>query len=162
MSSKVTVTPRMPLAYRAIFVILDIALPVMGIAFNLLDPLQALANFTPHPTSPINLETHVLLDCTSGFFAALIFINVYLLVYRPNDLVVWKGLVGGVLLQDLFMIRGFLLELSLRNGGVAVANWSGQDWGNVVGYSVIALVRALFVAGVGLNSSQGVKDRKKA
>lgn len=154
----------MPLAYRVIFAILDIALPVMGIAFNVLNPLQALGNFTPHPKSPINLETYVLLDCTSGFFAALAFINVYLLVYRPNDLVVWKGLVGGVFLQDLFMIRGFLQELGMRNGSAAVVGWSGQDWGNVVGYSVIALVRALFVLGVGVgpNPGQTRKELKKA
>lgn len=148
----------MPLAYRVLFVLLDIALPIMGICFNTFAPANALQNFTPKPTTPINSETYVLLDCTSGFFAALAFINVYLLLYRPNDLVVWRGLIAGVLLQDLFMLGGFLRELRLRDGGVATADWSGQDWGNVIGYSAIAMLRGLFVVGVGLGKGKGVKE----
>ena len=57
------------------------------------------------------------------------------------------------------MIGGFLRELRLRDGGVAVADWSGQDWGNVGGYAVIALVRALFLTGVGVGS--GMTGREK-
>ena len=56
------------------------------------------------------------------------------------------------------MVGGFLRELRLRDGGVAVNDWSGQDWGNVVGYSAIATVRGLFVAGVGLGGGKGVKE----
>lgn len=149
---------RMPIAYRILFILLDVALPIMGICFNLFAPVQALQNLTPNPTTPINLETYVLLDCTSGFFAALAFINIYLLLHRPNDLEVWRALCAGVLLQDLFMIGGFLRELRLRDGGVAVADWTGQDWGNVGGYTVIALLRGLFVAGIGLGRGKGMKE----
>lgn len=104
------------------------------------------------------METYVLLDCTSGFFAALAFINIYLLLYRPNDLVVWRGLIAGILIQDLFMVGGFLRELRLRDGGVELADWSGQDWGNIGGYTAIALLRGLFLAGVGLGGGKGVKE----
>lgn len=101
----------------------------------------------------------MLLACTSGFFAALAFINIYLLMYRPNDLVIWKGLVAGALLQDLFMIGGFLTDIRSRGGtGFGVADSSGKTWGNVVGYSMIALLRVLFVAGVGLGGSKGKKE----
>lgn len=149
---------RIPIAYRVLFVLLDIALPIMGICFNTFDPVSALGNFTPRPTTPINMETYVLLDCTSGFFAALAFINIYLLLYRPNDLVVWRGLIAGILIQDLFMVGGFLRELRLRDGGIELADWSGQDWGNVGGYTAIALLRGLFLAGVGLGGGKGVKE----
>lgn len=131
----------------------------MGITFNTFTPAKALQNFASNPTTPINPETHVLLACTSGFFAALAFINIYLLVHRPNDLVVWRGLITGVLLQDLFMVGGFLTEIRSRGGiGVGIADWNGQDWGNVVGYSTIALLRGMFVAGVGLGGDKVKKD----
>lgn len=133
-------------------------LPIMGITFNTFTPVNALGNFAPNPTIPINPETHVLLACTSGFFASLAFVNIYLLAYRPNDLLVWKGLIAGTLLQDLFMVGGFLTELASRGGsGIRLADWSGQDWGNVVGYSVIALLRGLFIAGVGLGEDKVTK-----
>lgn len=132
---------------------------MMGIGFNTFAPVNALQNFVPSPVSPINPETHVLLACTSGFFASLAFVNIYLLVYRPNDLVVWKGLITGTLLQDLFMVGGILKELRSRaDGGITLADWDGQDWGNVVGYSAIALLRGLFVAGVGLGANKAGKE----
>ena len=156
-----TTTPRIPPIYRAIFIALDIILPLTGILLNTFSPLTALQNYTPTPSPAINPETYVLLDCTSGFFAALCFINVYLLVYRPHDVVVWRGVVGGVLLQDLFMVGGFLREMRLRQA-MGVTVWTGADWGNVGGYTAIAIVRGLFVMGVGMGGTgPGVAEMKK-
>lgn len=149
-----------PLPYRIIFVFLDVALPFMGIAMNTFAPEMALQNFTPKPSSSISPETYVLLDCTSGFFAALAFLNIYLLVYRPNDVPVWRGLVGAMILQDLFMIGGFLRELRLREAKFP-AGWSGQDLGNVIGYSAIAMVRALFVLGIGMGQTISSGSKKE-
>jgi len=143
-------TTKIPLPYRIIFFIIDIAGPLIGITLNIFNPVSTLEQYTAHPQDPPNLETLVAIDCSSGFFATLAFLNIFFLLYRPNDILVWRALTGSVILQDLFMIGGFARELNLRGG-----EWRGQDYGNVLGYSAIVAVRALFVLGVGIGERRG-------
>lgn len=134
------------MTYRALFIVFDILLPIVGIALNTFSPKFPVSGYTLDPQEPLALEILILLDCTSGWFAALAFISTFFLFYRPNDLLIWKGLIGAIFLQDLFMLGGFARELKLRG-----SQWTGDDYGNIIGYSAIALVRALFVVGVGLD-----------
>lgn len=56
-------------------------------------------------------------------------------------------------LVDVFMLGGFLRALSTE-GRMDTSGWRGDDWANVGGYAVLALVRAAFVAGVGLRQRE--------
>ena len=143
---------KIPLVYRVLFVVFDILLPAMGIFLNAFSPITPLTNYTANPVTPPNLETLVLLDGTSGFLAALAFLNVFFLLYRPNDILVWRALIGAVLLQDIFMLGGFARELKLRGG-----DWRGEDYGNIGGYILIAAVRSLFLLDVGMDR-KGVRS----
>lgn len=53
---------------------------------------------------------------------------------------------------DLFMLLGFARGLALEGRLSSTASWRGQDWGNMLGYTFIGLVRLAFVAGVGVQA----------
>lgn len=142
-----------PLFYRIAFLLFDVAMPVMGIYGNLLDPAFVLGGFTPKFISPPNNETQVLLDAGAGWFAALILLNLGFLRYKANDVTVWKILEAAIILVDVFQLVGFA-RLYQAEGKMAMSQLSGQDLGNVIGYSVIALVRTAFVLGIGLSSKK--------
>ena len=148
-----------PILYRLAFGVFDIAMPAMGIYANLLDPGFVLGGFTTKFISPLNNETRVLLDAGAGWFAALILLNIAFLRYKANDITVWKILETAMILVDVFQLLGFA-RLYAAEGKTEVASLSGQDLGNVIGYSVIAAVRAAFVLGIGLSSAKA-KTKKR-
>ena len=152
-----TTNVKIPLVYRALFIGFDILLPIMGIFLNAFSPITTLTSYTHYPVTPPNLETLVLLDGTSGFLAALAFLNMFFLLYRPNDILVWKALIGAVLLQDVFMLSGFARELKLRG-----SDWRSEDYGNIVGYIFIATVRSLFLLDLGLDRKVSRSNNLKA
>jgi hypothetical protein len=138
-----------PLFYRVVFVIFDIALPIFGTVMHTFNPAFILSGFTPTPTVPAVSETLLLMDTLAGWYASLALMNIVMLKYRRNDMLVWRTMVAGTLLLDVFMLAGFAKALR-REGRVAVGSWTGDDWSNVGGYTVITLVRSMFLLGVGM------------
>lgn len=149
------------LPYRIAFMIFDILLPTFGIYNNIANPTDVLAMYTRNPTAPVSIETRFLLDSGAGWYAMLLFTTVYLFLKKPDDVISWTALQGGVLMTDVFMLFAFYREMDTTGRLLATGSWSGQDWGNVVGYSFIALVRISFVSGVGLGGAGKGKESSK-
>ena len=97
---------------------------------------------------PPAVETQLMLDREAGFFAGIVLLLAGLLRARPNDVTVWKYVLGSLLLVDLFGLAGFFRAF-VDGGRTNVGEWRGGDWGNVLGYTVLAASRAAFILGVG-------------
>jgi hypothetical protein len=110
-----------PLLYRIVFILFDIALPIFGTFMHIFNPSVILSGFVPSPSSPPATETILLLDTLAGWYASLTLLNVVFLSYRPNDLLIWRAMEGATLLVDIFMLGGFARSLM----GVEVNNWRG-------------------------------------
>ncbi|PWN93205.1 hypothetical protein FA10DRAFT_16032 [Acaromyces ingoldii] len=149
-----------PTFYRVVFFLFDVAMPLFGVVANTTMPEFIVSAYTPKIAKPIATETIVLLDGMAGFFACLIFLNLYFLSTKANDVTVWRGLQGGTLLTDVFMLFAFGRALSTE-GRTTLESWRGEDYGNVVGYTVILLVRLAFVLGLGLKEEQRPQSEKK-
>lgn len=138
-----------PTFYRISFAIFDIVLPLSGIVGNLFAPTFILNNYTSLYVSPPATETILLLDAMAGFLASLSFMQIYFLRTKPNDMTVWRGMQGGTLLVDIFMLGGFARAL-IAEGRTDWMNWRSDDWSNVGGYVAISAVRMAFLLGVGI------------
>lgn len=138
-----------PIFYRICFTIFDIFLPIFGVFGNLIAPTFILNNYTSLYVSPPATETILLLDAMAGFLASLAFMQIYFLSTRPNDMTVWRGMQGGTLLVDIFMLGGFARAL-ITEGRTDCMDWRSDDWSNVGGYVVIAAIRLAFLLGVGI------------
>ncbi|KZP04920.1 hypothetical protein FIBSPDRAFT_878038, partial [Athelia psychrophila] len=123
--------------------------PLSGIVGNLFAPTFILNNYTSLYVSPPATETILLLDAMAGFLASLSFMQIYFLRTKPNDMTVWRGMQGGTLLVDIFMLGGFARAL-IAEGRTDWMNWRSDDWSNVGGYVAISAVRMAFLLGVGI------------
>ena len=139
-----------PIGYRAFFFVFDIVLPVFGTYAHVFNPAFVLGGAVSRFALPPATETVVLLDTLAGCFASLAITQSYFLYTRPNDLTIWRGLNVGTFVLDLFQLASFYRAL-VAEGRLDTSLWRGEDYGNIVGYTIIALVRAAFIAGVGVN-----------
>lgn len=141
-----------PIGYRAFFTVFDIVLPIFGTYAHIFKPAIVLGGAVTRFALPPATETVVLLDTLAGCFASLAVTQTYFLITRPHDVPVWKGLNVGTFVLDLFQLASFYRALAAE-GRLDTSLWRGEDYGNVVGYTVIALVRAAFIAGIGVDST---------
>lgn len=65
-----------------------------------------------------------------------------------SDIKVWKIIVAGVLLIDVSILASVYVSLE-RQGRLEMEKWRWQDWGNVLWTGGVAIIRGLFLAGVG-------------
>ncbi|KAF2487119.1 hypothetical protein BDY17DRAFT_3681 [Neohortaea acidophila] len=150
---------QIPTFYRICFTVLDPMLAAFGVYANIFNPSMMLGRFTASPRLPPSPETTVLLHGMAGFFAMLVVLQVVLLRLRPHDVTVWRCVQAGILVQDLFMMAGFVTEMRLT-GRVDMSAWRGDDWANLAIYPLLVLLRSSFVFGFGGSSGQGEKRTK--
>lgn len=74
-----------------------------------------------------------------------------------SDIRLWKVVVGGTLLVDLSLLASAYVSLR-HQGRLDFAAWRWQDWGWVSYNSGVAIIRSLFLAGVGVTS--GIKGKR--
>ena len=137
-----------PKPYRVFFRVVDPTLSLFGVIMHLQSD-KILPNYALEPTMPPATETRLLLDALVGFFAGLAFLQAVLLRARPNDVVVWKCLQAATILIDLAMLAGFYRALS-STGRLDVSTWRNEEWNNIMINSFVAMIRTLFVLGVGM------------
>lgn len=65
-----------------------------------------------------------------------------------SDIKVWRIIVAGVLFIDLAILGSVYVSLQ-RQDRLEVEKWRWQDWGNVLFTGGVAVIRGLFLAGVG-------------
>lgn len=144
----------MPLYYRIPFTIFDIILPLYGVYAKFATPDAILSQgFGSKLLLPRVAETTMLLDSSAGWDASLAFMSTYFLMNKPHDQTVWIGINGGTLLVDFFML--FALGRCLHDQNrLSPSTWTGIEYGNVVGYTVIALMRITFLCNFGTRKFQ--------
>ncbi|KAJ7583858.1 hypothetical protein C8J56DRAFT_952035 [Mycena floridula] len=147
-----------PAFYRHFFTTIDPLMCLGGVFGNILAPASILASYTATPSLPPATETIVLLDGMAGFFAGMAFTQIFLLRAKKEDLTVWKAVQVSMVFVDIFMLFGLARALIGQRGGMDTTSWRGQDWGNIVGYPALILIRLAFLAGVGMGRKG--KDKK--
>lgn len=65
-----------------------------------------------------------------------------------SDVKVWRIIVAGVLLIDVAILASMYVSLE-RQGRLEMASWRSQDWGSLLWTGGVAVIRGLFLAGVG-------------
>lgn len=147
-----------PAFYRILFSTVDPLLGLIGgVLLNLVSPASTLNSYTPLFTSPPAPETTILLASSSGFFAGLAFLQLYLLRARPADLVVWRALQGALIAVDAAMFAALVGAL-VREGRVDKMLWRAEDWVNMVMYPALLTIRLAFVSGVGMDAPGDLDD----
>jgi hypothetical protein len=129
---------------------LDPLIALSGVLTHLLSPATMLKLYNPAATLPPRPETLTLLDINAGFLLATMPLQIVMLRLRPNDVAVWKCLQGSILIQDLGIIAAVLRSLSVQ-GRLDLGLIRVDEWGNIGILAGVAIIRAAFVLGVGLN-----------
>lgn len=78
----------------------------------------------------------------------MVFIQVYLLPKRANDLLVWRAFEAGTLLIDLGLLAAVGRSLSAQ-GRLELGRLRAEDWGNLGITGTVAVVRGAFLLGLG-------------
>lgn len=136
-----------PLVYRIFFPTLDPILATIGIFSTLFRPETFLVSYFPNPA--ITHETRFALDALVGFFGSPVVLQVFLLRLRPDDIAAWKILQACILVQNAFMLGGFL-RIKSREGRADPRAWTRAEWGKQVGVVGAATIRIAFILGIGL------------
>eukprot|EP01113_Clastostelium_recurvatum_P042779 TRINITY_DN6965_c0_g1_i1.p1 TRINITY_DN6965_c0_g1~~TRINITY_DN6965_c0_g1_i1.p1 ORF type:complete len:153 (-),score=31.91 TRINITY_DN6965_c0_g1_i1:120-578(-) len=133
---------------RVLFFVFDFLMPLGGVVGHFADPQTILSGFTSKaPLTPPAVETQVLLDGMAGWYAGLMAMHLYLQFSSraKHDRSIWNLVMVNLILVDLGMLIGFTRALLAEGRLYGVDTWRTQDYANIVGYTVIALVRLLFV-----------------
>jgi hypothetical protein len=131
--------------YRFWFTTLDPIFSATVPLGALFAPALSVKSFAPPAALPPSIEATVLLTILSGFFCALILLEVYLLRARPNDLAVWNSVQAGTLIVDVHLLYTLAKVL-----GLDPRTWRVEEWANVVFTSWVAVLRIVFLMGVGI------------
>ncbi|KAG9496676.1 hypothetical protein J7337_011454 [Fusarium musae] len=132
--------------------------------FTWIDPLTVLPTvyaliFTPEfiLDGLIPLNQAFLFHQLAALFA-FVAIMLAVLLRVSSDIKVWRVVIGGVLLIDIAILISVFVSMKQQGrSGLSMFRW--QDWGNYLFTGWVAVVRALFLAGVGVG---GVNKGKVA
>ncbi|KAM5360886.1 hypothetical protein ACJZ2D_013453 [Fusarium nematophilum] len=69
-----------------------------------------------------------------------------------SDVKVWRVITAGVLLIDLTILASVYVSLE-QQGRLGLEAWRWQDWGNLLWTGGVAVIRTLFLAGVGFKAA---------
>lgn len=150
---------QIPSFYRVWFTVIDPLFSSLGVFGSLFTPASVLSSFSPTFANPPSIETTVLLDTLTGFYLALIFLQVVLLRARPTDLTVWRGLQAATLIVDICILAGMMRALSAQ-GRTDPSTWRAEEWPNMGITAGVAVIRSAFLLGVG--TGEGTKPKRKS
>ncbi|ORY01109.1 hypothetical protein BCR34DRAFT_100669 [Clohesyomyces aquaticus] len=141
-----------PVLYRLLFLYIEPVSTLLGAIFaHFLQPKYLiLTHSTSAPGQSVPISTSIVLSQLANLYL-LLSINEALVLRATNDLRVWKTFLFGLLVADL----GHLYSVRLVGGWVywQFWVWNSIDWGNVGFVYLLAFVRILFLAGVGVPRS---------
>ena len=141
--------------YRIWFTTIDPIISLSGIYLNIFNPTTILSSYSPIYASPRS-ETILLLDTVAAFLAGLVYLEVVLLRVKAADMVVWRAVQAGQLIVDLGMLAAFTRALKVQ-GRMGIGNWRAEEWGNYGITAGVAVIRVLFLTGVGIGRKKGRK-----
>lgn len=82
------------------------------------------------------------------------------LLRSTSDLKVWNIVIGAVLMIDIALLTSLYVSLD-HQGRLSIVQWRSQDWFNWIITGFVAVVRVIFLAGVGVTkdkSQEGVNS----
>ncbi|KAI7764638.1 hypothetical protein LZL87_003843 [Fusarium oxysporum] len=139
--------------------------------FTWVDPLTVLPTvyaliFTPEfildGLIPLSMSAynpdHAFLFHQLAALFAFVAIMLAVLLRISSDIKVWRVVIGGVLLIDIAILLSVFVSMK-QQGRSELSMFRWQDWGNYLFTGWVAVVRALFLAGVGVG---GVNKGKMA
>lgn len=79
------------------------------------------------------------------------------LLRSTSDLKVWNIVIGAVLMIDVALLTSLYVSLD-HQGRLGLVHWRAQDWFNWIITGFVAVVRVIFLAGVGVSKNEPSKD----
>jgi hypothetical protein len=144
-----------PAFYRFYFRWSDPAICLWGAYMDFFTPAFDFHAFVPESISPYNPYFDTILQQLGGSLLMLAVIDIVLLRYT-NDINIWKILQLAVLVYDSTLLVSIYYSLG-QQGRLSLSALRWEDWGGIVITAQAAVVRSLFLLGVGLGSSKGKK-----
>ncbi|KAG7407012.1 hypothetical protein Forpe1208_v013348 [Fusarium oxysporum f. sp. rapae] len=143
--------------YRIWFTWVD-PLTVLPTVYALIfTPEFILDGLIPLSMSAYNPDQAFLFHQLAALFA-FVAIMLAVLLRISSDIKVWRVVIGGVLLIDIAILLSVFVSMK-QQGRSELSMFRWQDWGNYLFTGWVAVVRALFLAGVGVG---GVNKGKMA
>lgn len=146
--------------YRVWFTWVDPLTLVPTVYAIIFMPEFMLDGLIPAEMSSVNPDQAFLFHQLAALYAFIAIISAGVLRASP-DLKVWRIVQAGILVVDLAIIASFYVSLE-QQGRLELAKWRGQDWGNIGFTGTVAIIRSLFLAGVGVGGTAAIKGKKRA
>ncbi|KAF8863782.1 hypothetical protein BDZ45DRAFT_670022 [Acephala macrosclerotiorum] len=154
---------KLPAYYTAFFLIIEPVSALVGAFYAHFRPLDYLqlthaSSSAYADASSIPTSTLIVLSQLANLYL-LFAINEALVLRSTSDLTVWRTVLFGLLVADfghLYTVRQLGVEIYWN-----ALQWNKMDWGNVGFVYMGAMMRMLFLAGVGLNTASGREAAKR-
>lgn len=144
-----------PLFYRIYFRYADLALAIWGAYMDFFTPDVVYNAFVPTALAPRNPLHDFLTQQLGGALLMCAFMDLVLLRYT-TDVNIWKIWEAALLCYDAALSYSIYYAL-MQQGRLSLGALRLEDWGSIVITAQAALVRLLFVFGVGLKKGKGAK-----
>lgn len=125
----------------------------LSVATN--DPPSLLQN----PDTVIN-PAQVLVFNQFGAFCIFTFLLSVFMLRSTNDMSIWKMYEGSKCVVDIIVVRLITLEY-LRQGRLSPTTWTFEDWFSLPITAWCAVLRACFVAGIGMGKNRTILENKR-
>lgn len=138
--------PHIHIFYRVWFQWVDPLVLIPTIYALLFTPQVMLDAFIPPPLSAYNPDQGFLLHQLAAMYA---FVAIVLGVglRATNEIKIWKVIIGGILAVDIAILASVCVSLEQQG---RLGDLRSADWGNIVFTGLVSVIRALFLAGVGV------------
>lgn len=138
--------PHIHILYRVWFQWVDPVVLIPTIYALLFTPQVMLDAFIPPPLSAYNPNQGFLLHQLAAMYAFVaIVLGVGLRV--TNEIKVWRVIIAGILVIDVAILASVYVSLEQQSRLGALRS---TDWGNIVFTGLVSIIRASFLAGVGV------------
>ncbi|KAF4997426.1 hypothetical protein FDECE_12077 [Fusarium decemcellulare] len=140
--------PNIHTFYRVWFTCVDPLTLVPTVYALIFTPEFMLEGLIPLTMSAYNPDQSFLFHQLAALYAFVAIMFAVVLRATP-DIKVWRIIIGAVLLIDIAILASMYVSLE-HQGRLELATWRWQDWGNLVFTGGVAIIRSLFLAGVGV------------
>ncbi|KAK3069198.1 hypothetical protein LTR53_012659 [Teratosphaeriaceae sp. CCFEE 6253] len=142
-----------PPGYRLFFSTIDPAIAFTGAISALFFPQFILDSYSTAAVSPPSIETTMTLDSLAGFYLAVMFLQIFLLRAKPDDLQVWRLLQGSILITDVAIVAASGKAQNAQ-GRLNPMDWRLEEAGTIAITAGVGLFRIAFLMGLGLKQSR--------
>ncbi|KAF5022891.1 hypothetical protein F66182_5051 [Fusarium sp. NRRL 66182] len=145
--------------YRVWFTWVDPLILIPTVYALIFTPEIMLDSLIPLSISPYNADQGFFFHQLAALYA---FVGMILagVLRASSDIKVWRIVIGAVLLVDLSILVSVYVSIE-QQGRMDLAKLRWQDWGNLVFTGWVAVLRSLFLAGVGVGDGNNKTKKGK-